>query len=74
MLPLLFFILEDFNFLHNNKLNPYSIKQDNIFDLFNLTQHAYFPTHTAGNTLDYIISSSFTKPSISAESVRKGQI
>ena len=53
----------------NNKLNPYSLKLDYIFDLFNLTQHAHFPTHTAGNTLDYIISSSFTKPSISAESV-----
>ena len=64
-----FFILGDFNIPHNNKLNPYSLKQDNIFDLFYLTQHAYFPTHTAGNTLDYRIFPSFTKPSISAESV-----
>ena len=66
---LFFLILGDFNISHNNKLNPYSLKLDYIFDLFNLTQHDHFPTHTAGNTLDYIISSSFTKPSISAESV-----
>ena len=65
----LFCILGDFNILHNNKLNPYSLKLNNIFDLFNPTQHANLTTHTAGNTLDYIISSSFTKPPISAESV-----
>ena len=64
-----FFIFRDFNISHNNKLNPYSLKLDNIFDLFNLTQHVNFSTHTAGNTLDYIVFSSFTKPSISAESV-----
>ena len=46
----LFFILADYNILHNNKLNPYSSKLDIIFDLFNLTQHVIFPTHTAGNT------------------------
>ena len=60
-----FFILGDFNISQYNKLNLYSLKLDNIFYLSNLTQHAYFPTHTAGNTLAYIISSSFTKPSIS---------
>ena len=64
-----FYFLKDFNISHNNKVHSYSSKIDSIFDLFNFTQHAHFPTHTAGNTLDYIISSSFTKPSISAESV-----
>ena len=58
-----------FNIPHNKKLTHFSLKLDNLFDLFNLTQHVNIPTHTAGNTLDYIISSSFTKPSISAESV-----
>ena len=63
------YIMGDFNILYYNKLNPYSLKLDNIFDLFNLTKHATFPTHTAENTFDYIISFSFSKPSISAKPV-----
>ena len=64
-----FLILGDFNIPHNNKLNPYSSRLDNVFGLFNLIQHDNFSTHTAGNTFDYIVYSSFTKSSISAESV-----
>ena len=42
ILPL-FFILGDFDISHNNKLNSYFLKLDNIFELFYLTQHANFP-------------------------------
>ena len=65
----IFFTLEDFNIPHKNEFNPSFSKLDTIFYFSNLTQRAYFPTHTARNPLDYIISSSFTKPSISAEYV-----
>ena len=39
------FILGDFISPHNNKLNAYSLKLDNLFNLFNLTQHANLTTH-----------------------------
>ena len=58
--------LGDFPMLNNNKFNFYFLKLDKIFDLFNLTQHVNFPTHTAGNTLAYVIFSFFTKLSISS--------
>ena len=60
----LFFILGDFNILHENRLNFYFSKLDDILDLSNLIQHANFPTHTAGNPFDYVSLLSLNHPSL----------
>ncbi|MCI4436824.1 MAG: hypothetical protein JHC33_08470 [Ignisphaera sp.] len=55
-----FFILGDFN-IQFNKANIYVSKLENIFDTFNLKQHIISATHTLGNTIDLVLTSSLTK-------------
>ena len=41
--------------------NFYVSKFINILNTFNLTQHISTPTHTSGNTFDFLITSSIIK-------------
>ena len=56
-LSLPFYILGDFNI----PINSYVLKFLDILSTFNLTQHCNFPTYRLGNTLDFFISSSYSK-------------
>ena len=55
-----FYILGDLNIPLNKPADPYVSQFLEILSTFNLSQHCNFPTHKLGNTLDLIISSSFT--------------
>lgn len=55
-----FFILGDFN-IHFNRENVYASKLLNIFEIFNMQQHITSSTHSLGNTLDLVITSTITK-------------
>ena len=51
-------ITGDFNFHVNNSNCPSAISFLSLLDTFDLTQLVSFPTHTAGNTLDLLITRS----------------
>ena len=56
-LCLFFFIIGDFNLHFNKPEDFYVSKFINILNTFNLTQHISTPTHTSGNTIDFLITS-----------------
>ena len=65
-----FYIVGDFNIPYNVKSNSSTLKFIDMLSLFNLSQHCTFPTYVSGNTIDFIISSSFCPlNSISADLV-----
>ena len=51
-----FIIFGDFNIPFGNGSSD-AVAMNNILDMFNLKQHVNFPTHTFGNTLDWLITS-----------------
>ena len=55
-----FYIFGDFNISLNKPNDFYVSKFLQILSTFNLSQHCNFPTQKRGNTIDLIISSSFT--------------
>ena len=65
-----FYIVGDFNIHFNDKSNYYTLKFMDVLLLFNLSQHCTFPTIRTGNTIDFLISSSFCRlNNISADKV-----
>jgi hypothetical protein len=48
--------LGDFNFHVDDLSNPHANKFKDTLQLFGLTQHVNLPTHTAGHTLDLVIT------------------
>ena len=60
-LSLPFHILGDFNISFNKNANFYVLKLFGFLSTFNLTQHCNFPTYRLGNTLEFFISSSYSK-------------
>ena len=57
-----FYIVGDFNIQFNIKTNFYTNKFLELLELFNLSQHCHFPSHSSGKTIDFLITSSFIKP------------
>ena len=55
-------ILGDFNIHVNDVNDQHGQRLLQILDDFNLIQHVVGPTHTLGNTLDLVITSSATAP------------
>ena len=51
-----FIISGDLNIILGNGSSD-AVAMNNILDMFNLKQHVNFPTHTFGNTLDWLITS-----------------
>ena len=62
ILSSLFYIVGDFNIQFNIKTNFYTNKFLKLLELFNLSQHCHFPSHSSGNTIDFLITASFIKP------------
>ena len=56
-----FFTTGDFNLRFNKPEDFYVYKFIYILNTFNFTQHISTPTHTSGNTIDFLIKSSIIK-------------
>ena len=56
-----------FNLLSDSNLDFLALSETwheflELLELFNLSQHCHFPSHSSGNTIDFLITSSFINP------------